>query len=132
MTFCITVAGCATPSGLEMRCQEAVYSLPLRDCCFIACRSVPYRKKLSCQTLTRRTDVVTRPSRYHKGSWVSFPKSKPSIKTMREANCSKQSRANRFPSLNEVIASLEEVGLAVEESDELANTPLLLVAKKRA
>jgi ubiquinone/menaquinone biosynthesis C-methylase UbiE len=38
----------------------------------------------------------------------------------------------RFPSLTAVIASLEEAGLAVEQSDEAATTPLLLVATKRA
>jgi ubiquinone/menaquinone biosynthesis C-methylase UbiE len=38
----------------------------------------------------------------------------------------------RFPSLNEVIAPLEEVGLAIEQRDELAATPLLLVSTKRA
>jgi ubiquinone/menaquinone biosynthesis C-methylase UbiE len=38
----------------------------------------------------------------------------------------------RFPSLNEVIASLGEAGLAVEQSHEPATTPLLLVTKKRA
>ena len=38
----------------------------------------------------------------------------------------------RFPSLNEVIAPLEEAGLAIEQRDELAATPLLLVSTKRA
>jgi ubiquinone/menaquinone biosynthesis C-methylase UbiE len=38
----------------------------------------------------------------------------------------------RFPSLNEVIASLEVAGLAVEHGDEPATAPPLLVAKKRA
>ena len=38
----------------------------------------------------------------------------------------------RFPSLNEVIAPLEEAGLTIEQRDELAATPLLLVSTKRA
>jgi SAM-dependent methyltransferase len=38
----------------------------------------------------------------------------------------------RFPSLNEVIASLEVAGLAVEHGDEPATATPLLVAKKRA
>jgi ubiquinone/menaquinone biosynthesis C-methylase UbiE len=38
----------------------------------------------------------------------------------------------RFRSLTEVIASLEGAGLAVEQWDEPATTPLLLIAKKRA
>jgi ubiquinone/menaquinone biosynthesis C-methylase UbiE len=38
----------------------------------------------------------------------------------------------RFPSLTEVSTSLEEAGLAVEQRDEPATTPLLLVATKRA
>jgi ubiquinone/menaquinone biosynthesis C-methylase UbiE len=38
----------------------------------------------------------------------------------------------RFRSLNEVIASPGEAGLSVEQGDEPATTPLLLVAKKRA
>jgi ubiquinone/menaquinone biosynthesis C-methylase UbiE len=38
----------------------------------------------------------------------------------------------RFPSLNEVIASLEVAGLAVEQGHEPATAPLLLVARKRA
>jgi ubiquinone/menaquinone biosynthesis C-methylase UbiE len=36
-----------------------------------------------------------------------------------------------LPSLNEVIASLEEAGFTVEQGDEPATTPVLLVAKKR-
>jgi ubiquinone/menaquinone biosynthesis C-methylase UbiE len=38
----------------------------------------------------------------------------------------------RFRSLTEVIARLEEVGLTVDQRDEPATTPLLLVSTKRA